>query len=78
MFAGSDVAFTHERPQLGVDYSTIFLGGTHAFDEWGFYVGLSEHEAAALRHNPWRRRACYRSQVLLAREARHACQLVFD
>jgi len=41
-FPGGDVSFTTQRPK-GIDYSTIYLGGTNApFSQWGHFYGLAQ------------------------------------
>ena len=38
---GDDIVFTADQPD-GDDYSTIYIGVTSAFDEYGNFIGLAE------------------------------------
>jgi len=43
MFAGSGIIFTTERPAVGANYSSIYVGGDDsAFSEYGSFFGLAE------------------------------------
>ena len=42
-FAGSGVIFTTEKPEMGMSYSTIYIGGDDsAFTAYGSFLGLAE------------------------------------
>ncbi|MCP4262232.1 MAG: choice-of-anchor D domain-containing protein, partial [Planctomycetes bacterium] len=42
-FAGSGVIFTAEKPEMGISYSTIYIGGDDsAFTAYGSFLGLAE------------------------------------
>jgi hypothetical protein len=41
-FAGSGVIFTTEKPEIGISYSTIYIGGNDSvFSEYGSFLGLA-------------------------------------
>ncbi len=43
VFTGSGITFTTERPQQGIEYSTIYIGGDDsAFSEYGSFLGVAE------------------------------------
>lgn len=41
-YAGSDILFTTEKPTASTQYSTVFIGETVDFDEYGDFSGISE------------------------------------
>jgi len=42
-FEGSGLVFTTERPAVGTEYSTIYIGGdNHAFSPYGTFQGIAE------------------------------------
>ncbi|MHC4533051.1 MAG: FG-GAP-like repeat-containing protein [Planctomycetota bacterium] len=42
-FAGSGIIFTTEKPEIGISYSTIYIGGDDSvFANYGFFLGLAE------------------------------------
>ena len=40
-FEGQNIVFTAEKPASG-EYSTVFIGGTSAFEPFGSFAGLAE------------------------------------